>query len=86
MDSQNADDLFEVEIDTFNENEISKLPISLFEEIEADLCDRLMHSSNPEGDETDGRLDFIQNIADNVKSEFEELIEDGDKKKNSLKC
>ena len=45
-----------------------------------------MHSSNPEGDETDGRLDFIQNIADNVKSEFEELIEDGDKKKNSLKC
>ena len=54
MDSQNADDLFEVEIDTFNENEISKLPISLFEEIEADLCDRLMHSSNPEGDEIDG--------------------------------
>ena len=76
MDSQNADDIFEIEIDTFNENEIGKLPISLFEGIEADLCDRLMHSSNPEGDETDGRLDFIQNIADNVKSEFEELIED----------
>ena len=81
MDSQNADDLFEIEIDTFNENEIGKLPISLFEEIEADLCDRLMHSSNPEGDETDGPLDFIQNIVDNVKLESEKLIEDGHKKK-----
>ena len=81
MDSQNADDIFEIEIDTFNENEIGKLPISLFEGIEADLCDRLMHSSNPEGDETDGPLDFIQNIVDNVKLESEKLIEDGHKKK-----
>ena len=81
MDSQNADDLFEIEIDTFNENEIGKLPISLFEEIEADLCDRLMQGSNPEGDETDGPLDFIQNIVNNVKLESEKLIEDGDKKK-----
>ena len=81
MDSQNAYDLFEIEIDTFNENEIGKLLISLFEEIEADLCYRLMHSSNPEGDETDGPLDFIKNIVNNVKSEFEELIDDGDKKK-----
>ena len=81
MDSQNADDLFEIEIDAFNENEIGKLPISLFEEIEADLCNTLMHSSNPEGDETDGPLDFIQNIVNNVKLESEKLIEDGDKKK-----
>ena len=42
MDSQNADDVFEIEIDTFNENEIGKLLIFLFEEIEADLCDRLI--------------------------------------------
>ena len=40
-----------------------------------------MHSSNPEGDETDGPLDFIQNIVDNVKLESEKLIEDGHKKK-----
>lgn len=85
MDSQNADDIFEIEIDTFNENEIGKLPISLFEGIEADLCDRLMHSSNPEGDETDGPLDFIQNIVDNVKLESENSLK-MDTRKNSLKC
>ena len=43
MASEN-EDLFETEIDTFNGNESEKLPISFFQEIEADLCDRLMHS------------------------------------------
>ena len=57
----------------------AELPIPLFEEIEADLCDAILHS--PEDDETDEVIDFIKNIVDNVKSEFEGLIENGDKKK-----
>ena len=68
-------DLFEIEtIDKNNE----KLPISLFQEIRADMCDRLMHSG--EDDQTDGPLEFIQNIVENVKSEFDNFIEEGDRK------
>ena len=40
-----------------------------------------MHGGSPEDDQTDGPLEFIQNIVDNVRSEFEEFLEDGDKKK-----
>ena len=57
-----------------------KLPISLFQETEADLCDRLMHSSSPEDDQTDGLLEFMQNIVENVRSDFDNFIEDGDRK------
>ena len=79
MAVENADDLFEVEI--INENIGNELPISLFQEIEAELYDRLLHGSSPQGDETDGALDFIKNIVDNVRSEFDGLIEDGNRKK-----
>ena len=69
------ENLFEIETDTFDGNN-EKLPISLFQEIEADLCDRLMHSNDSEDDQTDGPLEFIQDIVENVKSEFEK----GDRK------
>ena len=80
---ENSDDLFEIETSIFNNNEREQLSISLFEEIEADLCNRLMHGheSSSEDDQTDRPLDFIQNIVDNVRTEFEEFVEDGDKKK-----
>ena len=46
-----------------------------------DLCHKLSHvSSGEETDQTDGPLDFIQNIVDNVCGEFEGFLEDGDKK------
>ena len=61
----NEEDLFEFD---FPKKEI-KLPISLFEEIEADLCDAILHGISPEDDETDGAIDFIG------------LIENGDRKK-----
>ena len=81
MKTENERDLFEIEFydgDTKNE-----LPISLFEEIEAELCDRLLHSSSPEeDDETDGAIEFIKNIVDKVvKEEFEAVLEDGNQKK-----
>ena len=73
------ENLFETETDTFDGNN-EKLPISLFQEIEADLCDRLMHSNDSEDDQTDGPLEFIQDIVENVKSEFDSFIEKGDRK------
>ena len=74
------ENLFEKEMYTFGENNNEKLPISLFQEIEADLCDRLLHSNESENDQTDGPLDFIENIVENVKSEFDSFIEREDKK------
>ena len=73
----NEEDLFEFD---FPKKEI-KLPISLFEEIEEDLCDAILHGISPEDNETDRAIDFIKNIVDNVKSEFDGLIENGDRKK-----
>ena len=70
-------DLFEIE--TIDKNN-KKLPISLFQEKEADLCDRLMHSNDSEDDQTDGPLEFIQNIVENIKSKFDNFIEEGDRK------
>ena len=80
MKTQNENDLFKIE---FYDGDIkNELPISLFEEIEAELCDRLLHSSSPEeNDETDGTIEFIKNIVDRVKEDFEGLIEDENQKK-----
>ena len=66
----------------FSENEIEKeqLPISLFEEIEAELTDFVFHGSSPE-DETDGAIDTIRSIMDNIRAEIENLIENTDQKK-----
>ena len=68
-----------LEIDTFDGNN-EKLLVSLFQEIEADLCDRLMYSNDSEDDQTDRPLEFIQSIVENVKSEFDSFIEEGDRK------
>ena len=73
MPSEN-ETLFEIEIDAFHENNNEKLPLSLFQEIEADLCDRLLHSNESENDQTDGPLEFIQNIVEKVKSKFIALL------------
>ena len=81
MARENTDDLFfDLEIDKFEVKQKEHLSISLFKEIEDDLCDRLTQSSIPEDDQTDGPLDFTENIVDNVRAEFEQFVEDGDKK------
>ena len=71
----NEQDLFETEIKEQQE----ALPISLFQEIEAELGDHILHSDE-EGDETDGAIDFIKNIVENIKSEIELLVEDNNQK------
>ena len=61
MALENSEDLFEIEIGSFTNNNRDQLPISLFQEIEADLWDRLLHThgGSPEDDQTDGVLEFI---------------------------
>ena len=58
MAIENSDGLFEIAI--LNNNVGKQRPISLFQEIEADLCDRLMHGSRPENDQTDGPLSSLK--------------------------
>ena len=77
--SQSEPDLFEIETNN-NVLTAENLPIYLFQEIEADLCDKLLHSSSPENDQTDGPLEFIQTIVDKVKEEFEGVVQDEDRK------
>ena len=78
----------------FNENEIlidenentdqnnnKKLPITLFQEIETELLDRLLHIEGSESDnETDDPIEFIQNIVNTVKQDFDGVVEEGERK------
>ena len=57
-----------------------ELPLSILKDIEVELCDNLLHSAAESADQTDGPLEFIQNIVDNFRIEFENFIENGDKK------
>ena len=74
----NEENLFELKF-TEDKTEKEKLPISLFKEIEAELCDFVFHGSSPE-DGTDGAIDTIRSIVDNIRSEIENLIENTDQK------
>ena len=73
----NEENLFEL---NFKENnKKGQLPISLFQEIEAKLCDHFLHGGL-EDDETDGAAEFIKNIVDTVMTEIVNLIENVDQK------
>ena len=65
--------LFHLNIDM--EEFKSHLPISLFQEIESELNRQLLNSSNSE-DSTDGPIEFIKSLVDNIQAEFEELLSD----------
>ena len=71
LDEEN---LFELE--TAEEEE--QLPIELFQEIEVELCDHVLHTA--EGDETDGAIEFIREIVENVKLEIDSLVQNNHKK------
>ena len=74
--SKMAGTLFEIEIDNeINTETKEKLPIELFQELDVELLDSLLHKDNNKGeisdDETDGPIDFIRQIADRVRKEFD---------------
>ena len=77
--SQSEPDLFEIETNN-NVLTAENLPIYLFQEIKADLCDKLLHSGDSNNDQTDGPLEFIQTIVDKIKEEFEGVVQDEDRK------
>ena len=63
-----------------NENDNEKLPVALFHLIDAELRDALLHNEGSESDdETDGPIQFIQNIVENVERDFEGVV-DGERK------
>ena len=71
--------LFEIDMSEQNNNE--KLPIELFQEIEVELLDTLIHTeSNDSDDETDRPINFIRQIIDSVKEEFDGVVEEGERK------
>ena len=77
LQSQDSD-LFEVEVkpELFFSGEY--LPVDLLEKIKSDLTEKLIHGAAPEdSDQTDGSLNFIQNIAENALEELQDIIEDG---------
>ena len=63
---------------TFNENNSEKLPIEIFQEIESEL--RYVLDDSESDDETDGPIQFIQNIVETVKRDFDSVLEDGERK------
>ena len=71
-------DLFGMEVD--NIGDIQSLgPTSVFQEIEQELSQRLFNNES-RGDSTDGPLNFIENLVDNLSAEFNETLgESGDK-------
>ena len=69
----NEENLFETEI----KEQQDQLPISLFQEIEAELCNHILHTA--EGDKTDGAIDFIKDIVENIKLEIDLLVENNQK-------
>ena len=76
------ENMFEIELDQ-NENKNEKLPTELFQELETELLDSLLHKENNNDlsdDETDGPIDFIRQIVDNVREEFDGVVEKGDRK------
>ena len=73
------DNLFDFEEEIVSFSDRNELPVSLLKDIEVELCERLMHSAEAD-DQTDGPLDFIQNIVETVRVEFDGFIEGGDKK------
>ena len=66
------------EIDMENENNTEKLPIRLFREIEVELLDSLVNADSD--DETDGPINFIKQVVESVREEFDSVVEEEDKK------
>ena len=64
-----------------NEKDTQKLSIDLFQLINVELNDPLLHNYNGElDDETDEPTQFIQNIVENVKRDFDGVVESNERK------
>ena len=75
-------DEFEVNMSNENENNNQKLLLALFQEIEIELCEMLFleNEDSESGDETDGTIQFIKNIVEKGKKDFDGIVVDEEKK------
>lgn len=77
----NENEMLIDENENTDQNNNEKLPITLFQEIETELLDRLLHTEGSESDdETDGPIEFVQNIVNTVKPDFDGVVEEGERK------
>ena len=67
---------FEIEMKDKNNNE--KLPIELFGEIEVELLDSLVNTDSD--DETGDPINFIKQVVESLREEFDSVVEEEDKK------
>lgn len=65
-------ELFEIEVENISDAEgLCLYPASLFQEIEQELSQKLFNQENGDNS-TDGPLDFIENLVNNLQAEFDE--------------
>ena len=57
-----------------------QLPTYLFEEIETELTNLIIDKNSSE-EETDGAFDIIRNTVENIRSEIDSFVQNGDLKK-----
>ena len=67
---------FEIEMKDKNNNE--KLHIELFREIEVELLDSLVNTDSD--DETGDPINFIKQVVESLREEFDSVVEEEDKK------
>ena len=72
------EDFFEIEMKDGNNNNTEKLPIELFREIEVELLDSLVNTDSD--DEIDGPINFIKQVVESVREEFDTDVEEEDRK------
>ena len=72
----------EIEVPHENENNNEKLPVALFQEIETELSELLFlqNEGSESDDETDDPIQFIKNIFEKVKKDFDGVVVDEEKK------
>ena len=63
----------DIEMPNENENNNEKLPVVLFQEIETELSELLFlqNDGSESDDETDGPIQFMKNIVEKVKKDFD---------------
>ena len=63
----------DIEMPNENENNNEKLPVVLFQEIETELSELLFlqNEGSESDDETDGPIQFMKNIVEKVKKDFD---------------
>ena len=77
IENEYVNNLFrEIEMPNENENNNEKLPVPLFQEIETELSELLFlqNEGSESDDETDGPIQFIKNIVEKFKKDFNGVL------------